>query len=99
MNNTAAINSFAFSNFLDAPIIDPAITTFSKPTVDPCCLSHTPNAAYFGPPAFLQTQRSILLAHCLREVPTIEMIHHLDPISNRGFLETVDILGLECPPH
>ena len=30
-SNTTAVNSFTFSNFLDAPIIDPAITTFSKP--------------------------------------------------------------------
>ena len=83
-SNTAAVNSFTFSNFLDAPIIDPAITTFSKPTVDPCHLSYTPSPAHFGPPAFPQTQCNISLAHRLGEVPTIKMVCHLDPITNRG---------------
>ena len=82
--NTATINSFAFSNFLDAPIIDSAITTFSEPTIDPHHLSHTPGIAHFGPPAFSQMQHSISLAHCLGEVPTIETVCRLDPIANRG---------------
>ena len=57
-SNTTTINSFAFSNFLDVPVIDPTITTFSEPAIDPHHLSHTPGAAHFGLPAFPQMQYS-----------------------------------------
>ena len=49
-NNTPTVNYFTFSNFLEAPIINPAVTTCFEPTVEPCHLSRTPGTAHFGLP-------------------------------------------------
>ena len=78
-SNKASIAFFAFATTLPD---DSIIISASSTVVDPHCSVHITSEAHYGPPAFPQMKRTILLTRHIGVTPTTETVHHLDKVTN-----------------